>query len=118
MICFLGCGLLGSAMVRAALRRGEKPAVWNRTLEKAARLAREGAVAYPLVEDAVAQASAVHLVLSDDSAVDAILQKIVPALPKGVTLFDHTTTSIAGARRRTQELAAQGIEYLHIPVFM
>lgn len=118
MLVFLGTGLLGSEFVRAALRRGQKVAVYNRTLEKATALAREGAIVFPLAADAVKNADAVHLVLSDDAAVEAVLKEILPTLPKETPLFDHTTTSIDGARRRTADLAAIGVTYQHAPVFM
>ncbi|HNE20153.1 MAG TPA: NAD(P)-binding domain-containing protein, partial [Turneriella sp.] len=98
MLAFLGTGLLGSGFVRAALKRGERVAVYNRTLEKAAALGKEGAQVFPLAADAVKNALAVHLVLSDDAAVEAVLKDILPALPKETPLFDHTTTSIEGAR--------------------
>ncbi|GAB4432632.1 MAG: NAD(P)-dependent oxidoreductase [Turneriella sp.] len=118
MRTFIGTGLLGSGFVRAALRRGERVAVYNRTLEKAALLGKEGAQVFPLAADAVKNASSVHLVLSDDAAVEAVLKEILPALKKDTPLFDHTTTSIEGARRRTADLAAIGVTYQHVPVFM
>jgi 3-hydroxyisobutyrate dehydrogenase len=118
MLAFLGTGLLGSGFVRAALRRGEQVAVYNRTLEKAAALGQEGAKVFPLAADAVKHAAAVHLVLSDDAAVEAVIKDILPALSKETPLFDHTTTSIEGARRRTADLAALGVMYQHVPVFM
>lgn len=118
MIAFLGTGLLGSGFVRAALGRGEKIAVWNRTLEKAATLGRHGATVYPVAGDAVAVAERVHLVLSDDEAVESVIKEILPKLPAGVPVIDHTTTSIDGARRRTADLAAVGVTYQHAPVFM
>lgn len=118
MITFLGTGLLGSGFVRAALGRGEKVAVWNRTLEKAAALGPRGARVYPVAGNAVAAADRVHLVLSDDDAVESVLKEILPALQPGTPVFDHTTTSIDGARRRTADLAGIGVTYQHAPVFM
>lgn len=118
MLAFLGTGLLGSGFVRAVLRRGDQVVVYNRTLEKAAALGKEGAQVFPLAADAVKNAAAVHLVLSDDTAVEAVIKDILPALPKETPLFDHTTTSIEGARRRTADLGAIGVTYQHAPVFM
>ncbi|MFO1481533.1 MAG: NAD(P)-binding domain-containing protein [Turneriella sp.] len=118
MLAFLGTGLLGSGFVRAVLRRGDQVVVYNRTLEKAAALGKEGAQVFPLAADAVKNAAAVHLVLSDDTAVEAVIKDILPALPKETPLFDHTTTSIEGACRRTADLGAIGVTYQHAPVFM
>lgn len=118
MLAVLGTGLLGSGFARAALKRGEHVAVYNRTLEKSAVLGREGAQVFLFAGDAVKNAAAVHLVLSDDAAVEAVIKDILPALPKETALFDHTTTSIEGTRRRTADLAAIGVVYQHAPVFM
>jgi len=118
MIAFLGTGLLGSGFVRAALKRGEKVNVWNRTTDRAAPLGREGAAVFPSISDAVNGAERVHLVLSDDDAVEAVVQEILPALAKEAVIFDHTSTSVKGAAHRTQNLAALGVVYQHCPVFM
>lgn len=118
MIAFLGTGLLGSGFVRAALKRGEKINVWNRTLDKAASLGHEGASVFPLVTDAVKGADRVHLVLSDDDAVEAVIKDILPALAKDTVIIDHTSTSVKGAVARTKKLAALGVTYQHCPVFM
>ncbi len=118
MVAFLGTGLLGSALVRSALRRGEDVNVYNRTLERAAALAQDGAKVYPLAEDAARGASRIHLTLSDDAAVEDIVKKILPVLGKDTHIIDHTTTSVAGAVTRTEKLAAIGVFYQHAPVFM
>jgi 3-hydroxyisobutyrate dehydrogenase len=39
-------------------------------------------------------------------------------LSPDVTIVDHTTTSVAGARARTARFRAAGIVYQHAPVFM
>ncbi len=118
MIAFLGTGLLGSGFVRAALRRGEKVNVWNRTIDKAAQLGREGAAVFPAIADAALGAARVHLVLSDDAAVEAVVKEVLPALAKDAVIVDHTSTSARGAAARTQNLAALGVVYQHCPVFM
>lgn len=118
MITFLGTGLLGSGLVRAALKRGEKVNVWNRTIDKAAPLSREGAAVFPLIADAVKGAARVHLVLSDDDAVEAVVREVLPALAKDAVIIDHTSTSVKGAAERTLNLAALGVTYQHAPVFM
>lgn len=118
MLVILGTGLLGSGFARAALRRGETVGVWNRTLDKAAALGKDGAKVFPAVADAVKTADFVHLVLSDDDAVESVVKEILPVLPSGVPIIDHTTTSVEGAKRRTAGLAAVGVIYQHAPVFM
>lgn len=118
MITFLGTGLLGSGFVRSALKRGEKVNAWNRTIDKAAPLGREGATVFPLITDAVKGAVRVHLVLSDDEAVEAVVKEVLPGLAKDAVIIDHTSTSVKGAATRTQNLSALGVIYQHCPVFM
>ncbi|MGN6108530.1 MAG: NAD(P)-dependent oxidoreductase [Kofleriaceae bacterium] len=118
MIAILGTGLLGSGFARALRRRGETVHVWNRTPTKARALERDGAVAYDDPAAAVRGATRVHIVVSDDAAVDAVLAASAAGLAPGSLVLDHTTTSTAGAIERTARWRASGITYLHVPVFM
>jgi 3-hydroxyisobutyrate dehydrogenase len=118
MIAFLGMGLLGSNFVRALRKRGEEVQVWNRTPDKARRLTADGARVFEDVADAVRGAERVHLTLSDDAAVDDVLERAKGAFGPGVLVIDHTTTSPAGAAARSQRWAERGIGFLHAPVFM
>jgi 3-hydroxyisobutyrate dehydrogenase len=113
MIAVLGTGLLGAAFTRALIGKGETVQVWNRTAERAAALAAYGAKPFAAAADAVRGASRVHVVVSDDGAVDAVLA--AAQLAPGTLVIDHTTTSAEGARRRS---ARSDIAYVHAPVFM
>jgi 3-hydroxyisobutyrate dehydrogenase len=117
-IAFLGTGLLGSGMIESMLRRGLAVTVWNRTASKARALAAHGARVAESPEAAVAGSDEIHIILSDDSAVDALMNRIAPHVPASATLIDHTTTSPAGTKVRMQRAAARGMRYLHAPVFM
>lgn len=118
MITFLGTGLLGGNFVRALRRRGEAVQVWNRTAGKAAALAEVGAVPCADPAAAVRGAARVHLALSDDAAVDAVLEAARPGLAPGVALVDHSTTSATGTAARAARWAARGVTFQHAPVFM
>jgi 3-hydroxyisobutyrate dehydrogenase len=112
MIAVLGTGLLGSGFVRAALRRGETVQVWNRTAARAEALAANGARVCATPAEAARGALRIHLVLSDDEAVEAVLAAAQPAA--GTWIFDHSTTSTAGVKARSARLA----DYQTAPVFM
>jgi 3-hydroxyisobutyrate dehydrogenase len=118
MLAFLGMGLLGSNFVRALRRRGEEVQVWNRSAEKARALREVGAHVADDPATAVRGASRVHLTLSDDAAVDAVLEQARPGFAPDVTIVDHTTTSPGGARERVARWAERKIHYVHAPVFM
>jgi 3-hydroxyisobutyrate dehydrogenase len=118
MIAFLGMGLLGSNFVKALRKRGESVRVWNRSPAKAKALEAVGASAFADAADAVQGASRVHIVVSDDSAVDAVLESARAGLSENVVIVDHTTTSPNGTLERAQRWQERGIAFQHAPVFM
>ncbi len=118
MIAFLGMGLLGSNFVRALRRRGEDVHVWNRTPARATALEAEGAKAFADAAEAVRGATRVHLTLSDDAAVDDVLERARPGFAADVIVIDHSTTSAAGALARMTRWRERGITFVHAPVFM
>jgi 3-hydroxyisobutyrate dehydrogenase len=118
MVAFLGMGLLGANFVRAMINRGEKVQVWNRTAAKATALEQYGAIAAATPAEAVKGADRIHLTLKDDASVDEVLAIAAPGLQPGAVITDHTTTSVEGAIRRTNEWESRGFIYLHAPVFM
>jgi 3-hydroxyisobutyrate dehydrogenase len=118
MKAFLGTGLLGANFTRALLKKGEQVQVWNRTPEKAKSLEIYGAKAFDKVEEAVKTADRIHLTLSDDAAVDEVLDKARMGLSPGAIIIDHTTTSVPGAAKRSVYWKQKGFTYIHAPVFM
>jgi 3-hydroxyisobutyrate dehydrogenase len=116
MIAVLGTGLLGTGFTRAFLKRGETVHVWNRTPARAPPLAAEGAKVFEHAADAVRDTRRIHLLLSDDAAVEAVLDAAQPVAATWV--FDHSTTSTRGVLDRTARFRAAGITYQHAPVFM
>ncbi len=117
-IAFLGAGLIAAGMIEAARSRGEDVIVWNRSLDKARALERLGARVAQSPAEAVAGAARVHVVLTDDAAVDAVLEQAAPAIGKDALVLDHTTTSPAGTAARAARLEARGVAFLHAPIFM
>jgi 3-hydroxyisobutyrate dehydrogenase len=118
MISFYGMGLLGSNFVRALLARGERVHVWNRNPERARALSAEGAVAFDDAAEAARGATRIHLTLSDDAAVDDVLERIRPGLDANTVIVDHTTTAPSGTRARAARWAERGVAFQHAPVFM
>jgi 3-hydroxyisobutyrate dehydrogenase-like beta-hydroxyacid dehydrogenase len=117
-IAFLGTGLLGSALAEAAARRGERITVWNRTIEKARALEPSGVRVADTPADAVRGAARVHLVLKDDRVVEEVVAALRPGLAPEAIIVDHTTTQPALTAARAERLNAEGVRYLHCPVFI
>src|SRR5207253_3852246 len=91
---------------------------WNRTADKAKALESEGAKAFDVPAEAVKGADRIHLTLSDDQAVDEVLQNASSGFKQGVIIVDHTTTSSPGAAKRSSYWKEKGFHYIHAPVFM
>jgi 3-hydroxyisobutyrate dehydrogenase len=118
VIAFFGTGLLGSGFVRALRRRGEMVHVWNRTASKVRALEADGAAAFDDPAEAARGAARVHVALSDDHAVDEVLERARPGIGTDAIIVDHTTTSVHGAAAREKRWRERGTAMQHAPVFM
>lgn len=117
-IAFLGTGLLGAAFAEAAAKRGDTVTAWNRSKDKLAALAQFGVNPAATPADAVRGASRVHLVLKDDAVVEDVIAAARTGLDADAVICDHTTTLPALTAQRSARLNAEGLRYLHCPVFM
>ena len=117
-IAWYGAGMMGSGFVEALRARGDEVAVWNRTAEKARALERFGAKAHEDPRDAARGAERIHIILSDDVAVDGLLERLDGAIEQGTLVIDHTTVAPGPTAARFERCARKGIEFLHAPVFM
>jgi len=117
-VAFLGTGLLGGAMVERMLAQGQHVTVWNRTASKLEALRTAGATVAATAGDATAAAARVHLALTDDAVVDAILTDVRPRLSRTAIVIDHSTTSPVTTRDRAARFAGDGVQFVHAPVFM
>jgi 3-hydroxyisobutyrate dehydrogenase len=117
-IAFLGAGLMGTGFIRRMLQNGHEVQVWNRSPEKAQALEYEGAVACAKVASAIEGVDRIHVMLSDDVAVDQVLESIQGRIAVSTWIIDHTTTAPSPTAERAVRWAARGRVYLHAPVFM
>jgi 3-hydroxyisobutyrate dehydrogenase len=118
LIAWLGTGLLGANFTRKLLERGETVHVWNRTPEKARALEADGAKAFATAEEAVRGASEIHVTLSDDAAVDSVLDPLADVILPTAFIFDHTTTAPTPTGERIDRWKSRGRTFVHAPVFM
>jgi 3-hydroxyisobutyrate dehydrogenase-like beta-hydroxyacid dehydrogenase len=117
-VAFLGAGLIGRGFAQAEQRRGHEVIVWNRGAEKLAETTALGLRATDDLGAAVRGADRVHLALSADEAVDAVLDKLRALENVRVPVVDHSTTSPGGTRARAERMQSAGIRFFHAPVFM
>jgi 3-hydroxyisobutyrate dehydrogenase-like beta-hydroxyacid dehydrogenase len=117
-VAFLGTGLLGGALVEAAAKRGDRIVAWNRTAAKAQALERFGVRVAGTPAEAVRGVRRIHLVLRDDTVVEEVIAELRPGLDGDAIIVDHTTTQPALTAERARRLDAEGVPYLHCPVFI
>ena len=117
-LAFFGTGLMGSGFVRRLRATGHEVNVWNRSAAKARALEADGARAFDDPASALAGAERIHLSLSDDASVDAVLEPIAAAIPESTWIVDHTTTAVTPTAERVVRWNARGRVFVHAPVFM
>lgn len=121
-IAFLGTGLMGTGFIQRARANGLTVRAWNRSAAKAQALAASdaagGVTACATVAQAVQGAERIHLSLSDDASVDAVLEPLAGVLPAGAWVVDHTTTAVRPTAERVARWDARGVRFVHAPVFM
>ena len=117
-IAFLGTGLLGGAFAEAAARRGDTVTAWNRSPDKVHVLSQFGVIAAATPAQAVRNASRIHVVLKDDAVVEEVLAAARAGFSPDAIIIDHTTTLPALTAARAERFHAEGVKYLHCPVFM
>ena len=116
-VAVLGTGKMGAGMARSMLRSGLDVAVWNRSPDRAAPLAGDGAHVAGAVAEAVAGADAVVTMLWDGDSVAEVVTEALPAAPTGVLWAQTSTVSVHDASDRLPALAARyGARYLDAPV--
>jgi 3-hydroxyisobutyrate dehydrogenase-like beta-hydroxyacid dehydrogenase len=111
---------MGAGMARNLMRAGHTVSVYNRSREKAAPLAAEGARMASSPADACRDAEAVMTMVADDRALEQIVfgaDGIASAMKAGGIHLSHSTISTAMARRLAAEHAQRGQRYLSAPVF-
>ncbi len=117
-VAFFGTGMMGSGFVRRLLANGNAVRVWNRDPAKAAALEAEGATVCAQPSDALTGAEQVHLSLSDDASVDAVLEPLAGDVTPQMWIVDHTTTAPAPTLERIARWTSRGKRYVPAPVFM
>ncbi|GGP33506.1 NAD(P)-dependent oxidoreductase [Streptomyces calvus] len=108
-LTLLGTGAMGTALARAWLAAGHPVTVWNRTPERAAALAADGATVAASAAAAVAANRLVIACLLDDASVGTTLED---ADLTGRDLVNLTTGTPAEGRARAAWAVSRGARFL------
>lgn len=105
---------MGAGMARSALRAGHEVTVWNRTADKAAPLADDGARVAESVGDALTGADVALIMVYD---ADSVLDVLGAASGDGLPVFLQTSTvGVDGMRRIAEVVAERSLRLLDSPV--
>lgn len=115
-VAVLGTGLMGSGMARSLLRAGHEVRVWNRTHDKAAPLADDGATVADSPGDAVKDADAALTMLFDTDAVATTMADALPACGPETVWVQTSTVGIDGTARLADHAREAGVAFLDTPV--
>src|SRR5437764_13086774 len=114
---FVGLGAMGQHMARNLHRAGMLSAVWNRSADKARKLASELKVAAPAtLEQLAAGVDAVVSCVSADADVLEVTRALAPAFRPGALMLDCSTLGAETARRSAPLLEPPGVDFLGSPV--
>ena len=117
-IAFFGAGLMGAGFIRRMLDNGHQVNIWNRDPAKAKALEADAAHAFARAADAIEGVERIHLSLSDDAAVDFVLEPLAGLIPDSTFIIDHTTTAPTPTAERIARWAGRSKVFIHAPVFM
>jgi 3-hydroxyisobutyrate dehydrogenase-like beta-hydroxyacid dehydrogenase len=117
-IAVLGIGLMGFPMARRLCEAGHTVHAWNRSREKAERLAPFGATVHASAADAVKDAEAVVCMLESGPVIEDVLfrQRAAEAMRGGTLFIDMASIQPREARDHAARLGERGVQQLDAPV--
>lgn len=117
-IAVLGIGLMGFPMSRRLCEAGHEVHVWNRSRDKAERVAPFGARVHDTPASAASVAEVVISMLENGAVVGQVLfdQGTAQAMKRGTLVIDMASIKPREAREHAQRLQALGVAHLDAPV--
>ena len=117
-IGFIGTGLMGLPMAKNLLKSGFKLKVFNRSINKAEPLKEFGAEISKTLGEVVKDNDFIITMLTDDSAVDAIMNNsdLLDNLKSGSTVIDMSSVKPTTATKYGNNLKLKNVNYLDAPV--
>jgi 2-hydroxy-3-oxopropionate reductase len=117
-VAVLGIGFMGFPMAQRLCKAGHTVHAWNRSRDKAERLAPFGATVHDRPADAVQDAEVVICMLESGAVVGDVLfgQGAAPAMRAGTVVADMSSIQPREARDHAARLSERGIAHLDAPV--
>ncbi len=115
-VTVLGTGIMGAAIARSMIRAGVDVTVWNRSKDKAAPLADDGAHVAGDIAAAVSGADVVITMVFDLDAVTAVMAEALPAMRPDTVWMQSATVGLDGAAQLAELADQHGVRYVDAPV--
>ena len=117
-IGFIGIGLMGLPMSKNILKAGYNLTAFNRSKNKAEPLKEFGAKISNTLKDAVDGSDIVITMLTDDTAVDEVMNNadFTKSLKSGAIVIDMSSVKPTTATKHGNNLKLKNINYLDAPV--
>jgi 3-hydroxyisobutyrate dehydrogenase-like beta-hydroxyacid dehydrogenase len=122
-IGFLGTGIMGGHMSRRLAQAGFEVTSWNRSPDKAERLASDGVKRADTPSAAIADAEVAIVMLSNGPVVEEVLfgsdesgRKPADTLRPDATLVVMSSIPVEICRAQAERLAPKGVRYIDAPV--
>lgn len=107
-ISVLGLGIIGSAWAKNLLADGQEVRCWNRTAKDFPNFCAS-------IQEAVAGAAVIFIVVADPPAVQSILDQIQPRLCPGMLVIQSSTVSAQWSLRFAGQVHSTGARFLEAP---
>ena len=117
-IGFIGTGLMGVPMIKNLLKSKNKISVFNRSIKKAQKLSKYGAIVSLSIDQLVKDKDVIITMLTDDKAVNQIIssKKFQQNINKKTTVIDMSSTKPITALNNYKKLKNLGVYFLDAPV--
>ena len=116
---FLGLGMMGEPMALNLARAGNRVLAWNRSPRSFDQLLSAGGAILPDARDVMARAPTIILMLANEQAIDAVLDRDAPEFAgnvRGRTIVHMGTTSELFSRQLEADIRSHGGSYVEAPV--
>ena len=115
-VAVLGTGVMGGPMARNIAGAGLTVRAWNRTLERARALERDGATVLERPQDAVEGADVALTMLADGGARLEVAEAILPAMGADAVWLQAGTIGLEGIDRCAELAQRHGVALVDAPV--
>ncbi len=113
----IGLGAMGAPMAFNLHKAGHLFAVWNRTREKAERVAMDtGALLAETPAELAERCELIITSVSRDADVKSVIEALLPTIPPSTVVADTSTVSAETAKEVAKRLHERGAAFLDCPV--